>query len=330
MLVLIRSLRSHVEADRELPGNVPSFCMQGPLPDLGETTSAGRPSKGGVAPPIKHVHGHAAPRIGSEAGFKPGASSQIPDHEHEASLSRCSLPSNLVVGGGNDGFGGDAASTAPEDSSSPPQILAPGPYRRFSVPEMPDALKGASDSGPLNDVRTDLGDCRRCDLHGGRKNIVFGEGNPHAELVFVGEAPGADEDAQGRPFVGRAGQLLTKIIEAMKLGRQDVYICNILKCRPPGNRNPGATEIAACEPFLVKQLASIRPKVICALGTFATQTLLKSDVAISLLRGRFHRYHDIPLMPTYHPAYLLRNPSQKRQVWEDVQKIMKLLAEGSE
>ena len=194
---------------------------------------------------------------------------------------------------------------------------------------MPDTLKGTSESGALNDVRTDLGDCRRCALHTGRKNIVFGEGNPHAELVFVGEAPGADEDDQGRPFVGRAGQLLTKIIEAMKMHRQDVYICNILKCRPPGNRNPESGEIAACEPFLVKQLESIRPKVICALGTFAAQTLLKSDVAISILRGNFHRYHDIPLMPTYHPAYLLRNPSQKRQVWEDVQKIMKLLVEGS-
>jgi DNA polymerase len=163
----------------------------------------------------------------------------------------------------------------------------------------------------------------------GRKNIVFGEGNPHAGLVFVGEAPGADEDDQGRPFVGRAGQLLTKIIEAMKMQRQDVYICNILKCRPPGNRNPAAGEIAACEPFLVKQLESIRPKVICALGTFAAQTLLKSDVAISLLRGKFHRYHNIPLMPTYHPAYLLRNPSQKRQVWEDVKQIMNMLADDS-
>ena len=261
MLVLIRSLRSHVEADRELPGNVPSFCMK---------------------------EGDAAPAV---------------------ELS-----------------GGVALPGAPDS----PQILAPGTYRRFGVPEMPDALKGASASRALSDVRTDLGDCRRCDLHGGRKNIVFGEGNPHAELVFVGEAPGADEDDQGRPFVGRAGKLLTKIIEAMKLGRQDVYICNILKCRPPGNRNPAPGEIAACEPFLVKQLEAIRPKVICALGTFAAQTLLKSDVDISLRRGRFHRYHNIPLMPTYHPAYLLRNPSQKRQVWEDVQKIMKLLAEGSE
>jgi DNA polymerase len=201
--------------------------------------------------------------------------------------------------------------------------------RLADVPNIACARNAVNEFGALDEVRTELGDCRRCALYKGRKNIVFGEGNSRAELVFVGEAPGADEDDQGRPFVGRAGQLLTKIIEAMKMQRQEVYICNILKCRPPGNRNPESGEIAACEPFLVKQLESIRPKVICALGTFAAQTLLKSDVPISILRGKFHRYHDIPLMPTYHPAYLLRNPSQKRQVWEDVQKVMKLLAEDS-
>jgi len=179
-------------------------------------------------------------------------------------------------------------------------------------------------------VREELGECCRCALHGMRKNIVFGEGNTRASLVFVGEAPGADEDRQGRPFVGRAGQLLTKIIEAMKMQRREVYICNILKCRPPGNRNPLPEEIAACEPFLIRQLEAIRPKAICALGTFAAQTLLKNDVPISLLRGRWHRYHEIPLMPTYHPAYLLRNPAQKRQVWEDVQQVMKLLSGGTD
>jgi uracil-DNA glycosylase family 4 len=155
--------------------------------------------------------------------------------------------------------------------------------------------------------------------------MVFGEGNSSARLVFVGEAPGADEDAQGRPFVGRAGQLLTRIIEAMKLERKDVYICNILKCRPPGNRNPKPEEIAACEPFLIRQLAAIRPKVICALGTFAAHTLLKSEAPITVLRGRFHQYQGIDLMPTYHPAYLLRNPAAKKQVWEDAQMIMKKL-----
>jgi uracil-DNA glycosylase len=177
----------------------------------------------------------------------------------------------------------------------------------------------------LPDVRTELGDCQRCVLCKTRKNLVFGEGNSHAGLVFVGEAPGADEDMQGRPFVGKAGQLLTRIIVAMGLQRQDVYICNILKCRPPGNRNPKPEEIAACEPFLIRQLQAIQPKAICALGTFAAHTLLKTDIPITLLRGRFHSYQGIPLMPTYHPAYLLRNAGAKKQVWEDVQQIMKAL-----
>lgn len=174
-------------------------------------------------------------------------------------------------------------------------------------------------------VRKELGDCRRCALAALRKNIVFGEGNPRARIVFVGEAPGADEDLQGRPFVGRAGQLLTKIIAAMKLSRADVYICNILKCRPPGNRNPQAEEIAACVPFLDKQLTAIAPEVICALGTFAARTLLRTEAPITTLRGRFHSYHGIRVMPTYHPAYLLRNPEAKKHVWEDVQMIMKAI-----
>jgi uracil-DNA glycosylase family 4 len=191
-----------------------------------------------------------------------------------------------------------------------------------------DRPQGKSADRPgqtLPDVRDALGDCRRCPLCETRTNLVFGEGNARAGLVFVGEAPGADEDSQGRPFVGKAGQLLTRIIVAMGLQRQDVYICNILKCRPPDNRNPRPEEIAACEPFLIRQLQAIRPKMICALGTFSAHTLLKTDVPISLLRGRFHSYQGIPLMPTYHPAYLLRNPAAKKQVWEDVQQIMKAL-----
>ncbi|OPY12707.1 MAG: Uracil DNA glycosylase superfamily protein [Syntrophus sp. PtaB.Bin001] len=178
----------------------------------------------------------------------------------------------------------------------------------------------------LEDIRRDMESCHRCPLEKTRQNLVFGEGNPFADLVFVGEAPGAEEDLQGRPFVGRAGQLLTKIIVAMGLKREDVYICNILKCRPPGNRNPLPEEIEVCEPYLVRQIQTIRPKVICALGTFAAQTLLKKKgIPITALRGQFHDYHGIYLMPTYHPAYLLRNPGAKKQVWEDVQKIMKVL-----
>ena len=164
--------------------------------------------------------------------------------------------------------------------------------------------------------------CERCELHQGRHTVVFGTGNENAELVFVGEAPGADEDQQGEPFVGRAGQLLTKIIEAMKLTRDDVYIANVIKCRPPGNRNPKPIEIESCEPFLLRQIELIKPKVICALGGFAVQTLLRTDQRISMLRGRFHDYHGTKIMPTYHPAYLLRNPHAKREVWEDMKKIM--------
>ena len=174
----------------------------------------------------------------------------------------------------------------------------------------------------LEAIRAEMGDCQRCSLGALRKSLVFGVGNPKASLVFVGEAPGADEDREGEPFVGRAGQLLTKIIEAMGLARRDVYICNIIKCRPPGNRDPEAPEITACEPFLIKQLQAIAPRAICALGTFAAQTLLKKDIPISALRGRFHTYTGIKVMPTFHPAYLLRNPSAKKMVWEDVQMIM--------
>jgi uracil-DNA glycosylase family 4 len=178
---------------------------------------------------------------------------------------------------------------------------------------------------PLDGVREELGDCMRCPLHCTRRNLVFGEGSAKARLVFVGEAPGEEEDNQGRPFVGRAGQLLTKIIDAMGLKREDVYICNILKCRPPANRNPKEDEIATCEPFLLKQLEAINPEIICTLGTFAAKTLLRTESPISAIRGKFYDYHGRKLMPTYHPAYLLRNPDAKKLVWEDVQKIMKIL-----
>jgi len=188
---------------------------------------------------------------------------------------------------------------------------------KFSSSPKPEAAHLAT----LADVRAELGDCRRCKLHTKRTQIVYGVGNPQAKLVFVGEGPGRDEDLQGEPFVGQAGKLLTRIIEAIQLTREEVYIANIIKCRPPENRNPEPDEIAACEPFLIKQLEVIRPKLICALGTFAAQTLLKSSDKISSLRGRFHSYRGILLMPTYHPAFLLRNPNYKRDVWEDVKKV---------
>lgn len=178
---------------------------------------------------------------------------------------------------------------------------------------------------PMDTIVADLHDCRRCELGEGRTNLVFGVGNPKARLVFVGEAPGRDEDLQGIPFVGEAGQLLTKIIVAMGFDRDDVYICNVLKCRPPNNRNPLPAEIEACSPFLLRQIKATGAEAIVALGTFAAQTLLNTKEPISRLRGRFHDYHGVPLMPTFHPAFLLRNAAMKREVWEDMQKVMKLL-----
>ena len=184
----------------------------------------------------------------------------------------------------------------------------------------------------LEAVRLDIGpDCSRCKLHTlGRKQVVFGVGNPNADLMFVGEAPGADEDIQGEPFVGRAGQLLTKIIEAIDLKREDVYIANVIKCRPPGNRNPEPDEVEQCEPFLFRQIDSIKPRVIVALGKFAAQCLLKTDAPITRIRGREFTYRDAVLIPTYHPAYLLRNPSAKRDVWEDMKKVRAILSQGAD
>jgi DNA polymerase len=171
----------------------------------------------------------------------------------------------------------------------------------------------------------ELSACPRCRLATTRTKVVYGVGSPQAELMFVGEAPGADEDRQGEPFVGRAGQLLDQIIAAIGLRRSDVYIANVLKCRPPGNRNPAPDEVAECAPFLFRQIDYIRPRVLVALGKFAMQTLLGSDAPISRLRGRFHEFQGIPVMPTYHPAYLLRNPEAKRPVWEDMKKVKSVL-----
>jgi len=177
----------------------------------------------------------------------------------------------------------------------------------------------------LEEVQKELGDCKRCKLHRTRRTIVFGEGNGKATLMFIGEGPGYDEDVQGRPFVGKAGQLLTKIIESINLKREEVYIANIVKCRPPQNRNPEPDEIESCNPFLMKQIRVIQPKIICALGTFAAQTLLKTDTKISALRGKLFDLEGIKVIPTYHPAFLLRNPERKREVWEDMKKIAELL-----
>ena len=178
----------------------------------------------------------------------------------------------------------------------------------------------------LEAIRDDIGDCTRCKLHTlGRKQVVFGVGSATAELMFVGEAPGADEDVQGVPFVGRAGQLLTKMIEAMGFSRDEVYIANVVKCRPPENRNPEPDEITSCEPFLFRQIESIKPKVIVALGAFAAKTLLRSEEPISKLRGRVFEYHGAKLIPTFHPSFLLRSPNQKKFAWEDLKKALSVM-----
>ncbi len=196
------------------------------------------------------------------------------------------------------------------------------PYATVETPAVQAAVK---ERESLDDIRLNLGECGRCQLGKTRTNLVFGVGNPRARLVFVGEAPGRDEDLKGEPFVGEAGQLLTKIIQAMGFAREEVYICNVLKCRPPNNRNPLPSEIEQCHPFMLRQVKAIGPEAIVALGTFAAQTLLQTKEPISRLRGRFHDYHGIPLMPTFHPAFLLRNASMKREVWEDMQQVMRLL-----
>ena len=175
----------------------------------------------------------------------------------------------------------------------------------------------------LKDIRADLGECLRCKLSENRTRIVFGQGHPNARLMFVGEGPGQEEDLAGEPFVGAAGQLLTRIVEAIKLTREDVYIANVVKCRPPGNRTPQPEEIGTCFPFLRRQIAAIRPLFICTLGGCAAQTLLGTTEPISRLRGRFFDYGGIRVLPTFHPAYLLRNPEKKREVWEDMKRLMK-------
>jgi DNA polymerase len=201
-------------------------------------------------------------------------------------------------------------------------------WRERAAESQPVIQIARNEAEALARVRSDLGDCTRCKLHAlGRKQIVFGVGDPNADLMFVGEAPGGDEDLQGIPFVGRAGQLLTKIIEAIGLKRDQVYIANVIKCRPPNNRNPEPDEVEQCEPFLFRQIDVIKPKVIVALGKFAAQSLLKTNDPITRLRGREYKYRDAILMPTYHPAFLLRTPSAKRDVWEDMKRVRELLKE---
>jgi DNA polymerase len=215
----------------------------------------------------------------------------------------------------------------------PVTLAPPGPVGAATPPALPSASAvspqvPSTPTAPairLAQLADAVRDCRNCRLHAGRTQVVFGTGDPTAALVFVGEAPGHDEDVQGEPFVGPAGQLLTRIIAAIGLTREQVYLLNVIKCRPPQNRNPQPDEVAACRPILQAQLACLQPRVICALGAFAAQTLLQTEEKISRLRGRFHLLGAIQVMPTYHPAFLLRSPQHKRAVWEDMQRIQDVL-----
>ncbi|HWX40762.1 MAG TPA: uracil-DNA glycosylase [Blastocatellia bacterium] len=260
-----------------------------------------------------------------------------------ADIGGCSRPDSTAT------FAETTVMAAPEEAESHPQPLPEPPreespvlqeFNLFGEPVSPPP--GSKSAGrtaqppqilappldaSLEAIREDIGDCTRCKLSEHRTNIVFGEGNPHARLVFIGEGPGADEDATGRPFVGRAGQLLDKIIVAIGLRREDVYIANVVKCRPPGNRTPEKDETATCEPFLFRQLRFINPRVIVTLGLPALQSLLKVRDSITRARGQWREWNGVRVMPTFHPAYLLRDPSKKREVWEDIRKVRDYLVE---
>jgi len=215
-----------------------------------------------------------------------------------------------------------AAKQAPPSED---QEAATSDPRQSCVPTPPSTQGPESLQAALSEIRASLGDCGRCGLHSARRNLVFGEGSAHSGLVFVGEGPGYEEDQQGRPFVGRAGKLLDKMIQAIGLKREDVFICNVVKCRPPENRTPVPDEVAACSPFLFRQLEALRPKAICALGVSAAQTILGNTRPISALRGRIHFWRGYPLICTYHPAYLLRSSHQKAAAWQDLKEVRRLL-----
>ena len=214
----------------------------------------------------------------------------------------------------------------PRPSAAPQEAPSPAPVTPADRPQTPEAASAPTEKSPiqtltLDQVREELGDCTRCALSKGRRQIVFGDGNPHANLMFIGEGPGEQEDLQGLPFVGRAGELLTQMIEkGLGISRSEVYICNIVKCRPPENRTPLATEVSSCQPFLDGQIDAVKPRVIVSLGKPAASLLLGEDVAITRMRGTWHSYRGIPLMPTLHPAYILRQytPENRRMVWEDL------------
>ncbi|MDE2756789.1 MAG: uracil-DNA glycosylase [Acidobacteriota bacterium] len=256
----------------------------------------------------------------------------MPDPPDPALLEQLKDHLKVYAESGIDGFDPEAvrgarrlaAAARGERRSRAPRTQQPAPSTQTSL--FAESGPASVPDSSLEEVRDDLGDCQRCKLCQDRTHIVFGAGNPRARLVFVGEGPGVEEDRQGLPFVGRAGQLLTRMIEAIQMRRDEVYICNVVKCRPPKNRTPQEDEIAACSPFLLRQLAVLQPEVICCLGLTAAQTLLQVRTPIGRLRGKIHSFSGARLVATYHPAYLLRNPAAKREVWEDLKKIRSLLS----
>jgi len=260
-------------------------------------------------PPLHAITESAATRVESHNVATSGAvSASVPAAMAAAAPGRASgTPINV------------APSPSASQKSAPASTILPA-----AAPSLFESIERiAGDTLPR--IREDIGDCTRCKLHKGRTKIVFGTGNPNADLMFVGEGPGRDEDLSGEPFVGRAGKLLTDMIKAMGLQRADVYIANVVKCRPPENRLPEKDEIATCSPFLMRQIDAIKPKVICTLGSCSAQTLLQTAQGISKLRGEWFDFRGTKLMPTYHPAYLLRNPAAKPEVWKDLQKVMAVL-----
>lgn len=310
--VVLDSLHDYIDQLREegidgLPGN-PLRAEGKPLP-----LSAARPTRQLESPEPRLSMRREIPASPGSSGAAPQASGPAAASGQPVVRSAAS-PGALTASGS----AGESPPMAKANAGAGPATAA-GADLFYRYP-------GLEKTTNLDELRAFIGDCTRCKLAPMRTNLVFGVGDPNADLMFVGEAPGADEDARGEPFVGRAGQLLTDIIErGMGLQRSSVYICNVIKCRPPGNRNPENDEVASCEPFLFRQIDLVKPRAIVGLGTFAVQALLKIKTPISKLRGNWHEVRGVKLMPTFHPAYLLRNPGDKRLVWADIQMVMKEL-----
>lgn len=304
----------------------------------GEPPAAGEPLPAGAAAPVAGQGHVGEDRVAGEA-LPAGAAAGPPERwalrtgrvageARPAGAAAGEVPPAGAATGKTEPPVAGSAGKPPADDV-PEAVPAWTTDSLWDAPAAPAAPGGVPPAERLQGIRDELGDCTRCKLHGGRTNLVFGVGNPGADLMFVGEAPGRDEDLRGEPFVGRAGQLLTRIIEAIDLRRGDVYIANVVKCRPPQNRNPERDEVETCRPFLLAQIDAVRPRVVVALGTFAIRTLLDDDrLSISRARGRVYKCRGARLVPTFHPAFLLRSPDRKRDVWEDMKRVRSILRGG--